>query len=166
MRYEWKSSTSAMRSMCKARCFIPILIPRDMKRVAQSYRQGILCSWITRNTAGLFLQPHTICTYTFTLHCPPWTSARNLMKVYTSSCCRIIIDFRYQNPNRYYAPQDLFLGANLPLVTGHTLVVTEMDRSSLALCEEFPREFPLMDCERVLGKVATRARQMNLNLRR
>ncbi|CAN0542431.1 unnamed protein product, partial [Ectocarpus sp. 8 AP-2014] len=50
----------------------------------------------------------------------------------------------------YYVPQDLYLGAVVPLVTGHTLVVTEMDRSSLALCEAHPREFPLMDCRRVL----------------
>lgn len=68
--------------------------------------------------------------------------------------------------SRYYVPQDLFLGAVVPLVTGHTLVITEMDRSSLALCEENPREFPLMDSQRVLGRVVQRARNMRLALRR
>lgn len=63
-------------------------------------------------------------------------------------------------------PQDLFLGAVVPLVTGHTLVITEMDRSSLALCEENPREFPLMDAQRVLGRIVQRARNMRLALRR
>lgn len=67
---------------------------------------------------------------------------------------------------RYYVPQDLYLGAIVPLVTGHTLVVTEMDRSSLALCEAHPQEFPLMNCTRVLGRVAQRARNMRLDLRR
>lgn len=67
---------------------------------------------------------------------------------------------------RYYTPQDLFLGAVVPLVTGHTLVITEMDRSSLALCEENPQEFPLMDCDRVLGRIAQRARNKRLDLRR
>lgn len=67
---------------------------------------------------------------------------------------------------RYYVPQDLFLGAVVPLVTGHTLAITEMDRSSLALCEENPREFPLMDSQRVLGRVVQRARNMRLALRR
>eukprot|EP00752_Nemacystus_decipiens_P017835 g15991.t1 len=66
---------------------------------------------------------------------------------------------------RYYVPQDLFLGAVVPLVTGHTLVITEMDRSSLALCEQNPREFPLMDAQRVLGRVVQRARNMRLALR-
>ena len=67
---------------------------------------------------------------------------------------------------RYYAPQDLFLGAEVPLVTGHTLIVTEMDRSSLSLCEENAQEFPLMDSGRVLGRIAQRARNMRLALRR
>ncbi|CAM9350828.1 unnamed protein product, partial [Scytosiphon promiscuus] len=78
-----------------------------------------------------------------------------------------LVKGRHRHPernNRYYVPQDLFLGAEIPLVTGHTLVVTEMDRSSLALCEEHPEEFPLMDGRRVLGRVAQRARNMPLSL--
>ncbi|CAM9936497.1 unnamed protein product [Ectocarpus sp. 6 AP-2014] len=79
-----------------------------------------------------------------------------------------LVKGRHRRPgenNRYYVPQDLYLGAVVPLVTGHTLVVTEMDRSSLALCEAHPREFPLMDCRRVLGRIAQRARNMRLALR-
>ncbi|CAN0009012.1 unnamed protein product, partial [Sphacelaria rigidula] len=66
---------------------------------------------------------------------------------------------------RYYVPQDLYLGASVPLATGHTLVVTEMDRASLAICEEFPRDFPLMDSDRILRRLKTRAQQTALNLR-
>ncbi|CAN0149035.1 unnamed protein product, partial [Hapterophycus canaliculatus] len=72
-----------------------------------------------------------------------------------------LVKGRHRHParnNRCYAPQDLYLGAEIPLITGHTLMITEMDRSSLALCEEHPDEFPLMDCRRVLERVARRAR--------
>lgn len=66
---------------------------------------------------------------------------------------------------RYYAPQDLFLGAVIPLATGHTLVVVEMDRSSLKLCEEHPQDYPLMDRQRILRRLALRVRDMRLDLR-
>ncbi|CAM9929233.1 unnamed protein product, partial [Choristocarpus tenellus] len=64
-----------------------------------------------------------------------------------------------------YAPQDIYLGATIPLVTGNTLVVIEMDRGSLRLCERFCDEFPLMNIRRVLGKVTARARFNRVDLR-
>ncbi|CAN0170773.1 unnamed protein product, partial [Discosporangium mesarthrocarpum] len=85
---------------------------------------------------------------------------------------RFLARGRYPHPDRgrrqrgrCYVPQDLFLGATLPLVKGNTLVVTEMDRGTLRLCERFAEEFPLMDVRRVLRKVAQTAMRAGIALR-
>lgn len=150
---------------------LAVLHPLSMARLAvASFRHARRLSLPTFLSPGgvpapFPPQPHTV--YICLCSVPPTKDAGpQFEESRHSSCCRVITQFRSKYTNRYYVPQDLFLGANVPLATGHTLVVTEMDRSSLALCEEFPREFPLMDYERILGRVATRARQMSLDLRR
>lgn len=55
---------------------------------------------------------------------------------------------------RFFVPQDIYIGAILPLVTGAVVEVVEMDLATLSLLEEFPADFPMSDYSAVVSKVA------------
>ena len=65
---------------------------------------------------------------------------------------------------RPFKPQDIFLG-NIIYLNGSQFQITEMDNMSLAFCETYPEEFPLMDTFRIIGTMMVRIINQRVDLR-
>jgi len=65
---------------------------------------------------------------------------------------------------RPFHPNDIYLGAVIYL-NGSQFQIIEMDNLSLAFCESYPHEFPLMDTFRIIGTMMVRILAHRVNLR-